>query len=718
MWIMTKMKRGLTLTLAGLMASTAIVSPLFAEQTIGLEPILISLDSDNGNGPVEGYAAEGSTSATGTNLELVETPVTVNVIGQEQMEDQGATSVGEALRYTAGVSAEYRGSSNLSDETQVRGFGDRTFVPTFLDGLSFGRGIHAQLDPFYLERIDVVKGPNSVAYGQVTPGGLIAMTSKKPTDGESNRVEVAVGSDEYMRLSGDFQGTLDDEGRLTYRFVGSAWQKNLQGDFDQNRFFIAPSLEWAVSDATKVTITALYQNEPDAGNRGFMPYYGIVEPTEDGILLDDDFQSYAPDYDSVERETKSVGYEIENELGNGWKLDHSLRYTELEISQTQVGMWDPVNYGTDDSDFYLYRFLSEDSAKTLAGDVNITGQMQTGALTHDLTFGMDYLKNEVDSSYARSATDLYVFSVVDMNYPTASDIAAMTLDAYSYTSTSDLTQTGVYAQDRITFGDWALLLGGRYDWTKTVATWNGSSDGTYEDEAFTGRAALSYTTAFGLVPYVSYATSFEPVTSLDDNGEATFKPTTGEQWEIGAKWQSADKRFLVSAAYFDITKKNITESDPVTDETVQIGEIRSKGFEIEARGELTDRLSIIGSYFNADATYESGDDKGNTFTAVPTEQAALWVKYAVNDVFDVSLGARYTGSSYANSANTLSVPSYTLFDAGLGIDLGEIWQSAEGVSANLSIQNLTDERYVASCVRSYCWLGEGRNIQASISYEW
>ncbi|WP_460274497.1 TonB-dependent siderophore receptor [Celeribacter sp. ULVN23_4] len=715
---MTKIKRGVALTLSALMATTALVNPVLAQDATDLEPILIEGYSEDSDGPVEGYAAEGSSSATGSNIELVETPVTVNVIGQEQMEDQGATSVAEALRYTAGVSAEYRGSSNLSDETQLRGFGDRTFVPKFLDGLSFGRGIHAQLDPFYLERIEVVKGPNSVAYGQVTPGGLIAMTSKKPTDGESNRVEVAVGSDEYMRFSGDFQGTLDDEGRLKYRFVGSAWQKNLQGDFDQNRFFIAPSLEWAVSDATKVTVTALYQNEPDAGNRGFMPYYGIVEPTEDGILLDDDFQSWAPDYDSVERETKSVGYEIEHELSGGWKLEHSLRYTELEISQTQVGMWDPVEYGTDDSDFYLYRFLSEDSAKTLVGDVNLTGQVQTGALTHDLSFGVDYVKNEVDSSYARSAADLYVFSLVDMNYPDADDIAAMTLDGYSYTSTSDLTQTGVYAQDRITFGDWALLLGGRYDWSEVVATRDGSNTGTYEDEAFTGRAALSYTTAFGLVPYVSYSTSFEPVTSLDDDGDASFDPTTGEQWEIGAKWQSSDKRFLVSAAYFDITKKNITESDPVTDETVQIGEIRSKGFEIEARGELTDQLSLIASYFNTDATYESGDDEGNTFYAVPTEQAALWVKYAVNDAFDVSLGARYTGKSYGDSANTIVVPSYTLFDAGFGLDLGEIWQSAEGVNANLSIQNLTDERYVASCVRSYCWLGEGRNFQASISYEW
>jgi TonB-dependent siderophore receptor len=544
------------------------------------------------------------------------------------------------------------------------------------------------------------------------------MSSKKPTEDQGNRVELAVGSDEYVRFSGDFQGDLDDEGRLKYRFVGSAWQKNLQGDFDQNRFFIAPSLEWQVSEATTLTLSALYQNEPDAGNRGFMPYYGIVKPTEDGILLDDDFQSYAPDYDSVERETKSLGYELTHEFANGWTLDHSLRYTELEISQTQVGMWDPVDYGTDDSDFYLYRFLSEDSAQTLAGDVQVSGQVQTGGLTHELTFGMDYLKNEVDSSYARSATDTYIFSVVDMNYPDAADIAAMTLDGYSYTSTSDLTQTGLFAQDRITFGDWAVLLGGRYDWTETVATRNGVHTGTYEDEAFTGRAAVSYTTAFGLVPYLSYSTSFEPVTSLDDSGEATFEPTTGEQWEVGAKWQSSDGRFLVSAAYFDITKKNITESDPVTSETVQIGEIRSKGFEIEARGELTDRLSVIGSYFNTDATYETGDDKGNTFYAVPTEQAALWVKYAVNDAFDVSLGARYTGSSYANSANTLSVPSYTLFDAGFGVDLGALWPSAEGVNAKLSIQNLTDERYVASCVRSYCWLGEGRNLQASVSYEW
>jgi Outer membrane receptor for monomeric catechols len=168
---MTQMTRGVALTLASLMASTAIVAPALAQETVELEQILIEGLTEEADGPVEGYAAGQSASATGSDIALVKTPVTVNVIGQDQIEDQGATSVAEALRYTAGVSAEYRGTSNLSDEIQLRGFGDRTFVPKFLDGLSFGQGIHAQLDPFYLERIEVVKGPNSVAYGQVTPGG-------------------------------------------------------------------------------------------------------------------------------------------------------------------------------------------------------------------------------------------------------------------------------------------------------------------------------------------------------------------------------------------------------------------------------------------------------------------------------------------------------------------------------------------------------------------
>ncbi|RJE78692.1 TonB-dependent receptor [Paracoccus sp. JM45] len=130
------------------------------------------------------------------------------------------------------------------------------------------------------------------------------------------------------------------------------------------------------------------------------------------------------------------------------------------------------------------------------------------------------------------------------------------------------------------------------------------------------------------MPYISYSTSFEPVTSRDEYGQASFKPTTGEQWELGGKWASADERLMVSAAYFDIYKKNVTEIDPVTDKTVQIGKVASRGFELEAKGRITEKASVIASYFNTDATYETGDYEGNTFYAVPTEQAVLWMTMA------------------------------------------------------------------------------------------
>ncbi|TQS72536.1 TonB-dependent siderophore receptor [Rhodobacteraceae bacterium] len=706
------------LSISALLATTAIIPPAGAQEVVELAPILVQSDAEAGSGPVTGYSATTSATALGQDLALSKTPVSVSVIGQEQIEDQGATSVSQALRYSAGVAVEYRGTSNMDDAVQLRGFGDRSFVPQFLDGLSFGRGVKSQLDPFYLERIEVVKGPNSLTYGQVTPGGLVAMVSKRPTDAQGNMVRLSAGSDDYLRLDGDFQGDLDRQGQFKYRVVGSAWQKNLQGDFDQNRLFVAPSVQWAMSDRTTVTLSALYQNEPDAGNRGFMPYYGVAAPTEDGVLLDDSFQSYAPDYDFAKRETWSLGYTLEHRFANGWKLDHTLRYSDVDLTHSQVGFWDPVNYGTADSDLYLYRFYETTSAQTLGTNIRLSGTAQTGALSHDIAVGMDYLRVKSDGAYARSATDAYVFSLVDMNFPTASDIAGLTLDASSNTTTSDLTQTGVFAQNRISLGDWAVLVGGRYDWTDTKATRDGTMTGRYKDEKFTGRAALSYQTAFGLMPYISYSTSFEPVTSLDDNGRASFKPTTGEQWEVGGKWASNDGRFTVSAAYFDISKTNITENDPVTDVTRQIGEVGSKGFELEARGEITDRLSLIASYFNTDATYKTGDNKGNTFYAVPTEQAAVWMKYAVIDGLDLSLGARYTGKSYADGANTQTVPSYTLYDAGIGVDLGRFWQAGDGARANLTVQNLTDERYVSSCVRSYCWLGEGRTVQASLTYEW
>lgn len=694
----------------GLLASSALSGAAYAQDVIDLDAISVEGVVEEEGGQVEGYVASTSSAATVGALARSETPVSVSVVGSEQMEDQGAASVVEALRYTSGVFGEYRGTSNLRDEIVMRGFGDRSFVPKSLDGMALG-STATQLDPYYLERVEAVKGPNSVVSGQATPGGMIAMTSKRPTEDQGNELQVAIGSDNYQRVNGDFQGDLNADGSLSYRVVGSAWQKNLQGAFDQSRYVIAPSLKWEISPDTTLIVSGLYQDEPEAGQRGFTPKLGTLLPTNNGVWIDEDFQSYAPDYDYVERETQSLGYELEHKLANGWTLNHKLRWSEVDMEHSQLGLWSSSDGGS--GNYPLYVFVDENNVKSLTGDVSLAGTIETGPVTHNVTLGVDTKHVEDTAAYARSGS-VFTYNFADNTTPSVADIEAVALDAYTSASTTTSTQTGIYVQDQFALGQWGVLAGLRYDWAET------STSETYKSEALTGRLGLSYEFDNGVMTYLSYSTSFEPVNALDDDDNPSYDPTTARQWELGAKWASADNSLFVSAAIFDIRKENIVESrtEAGVTTTEQIGAVSSKGFELEAQGQVTDRLSVVGAYGYNKGEYETGSNKGNAFYAVPEETASLWLKYDLLEGLQTSVGARYVGTSWNNSSNDFQVPAYTLYDAGLSVDLGQFWSDASGVTAKLAVQNLTDERFVTSCVHNYCWLGEGRNWSASLTYEW
>lgn len=715
--------------LRGLLMGSTILTALPAlaqEQDLGTIYLERQQSAEEAGGPVEGYVAQRSGSATKSDTPIAETPVSISVVTADQITDQDAGSVAEALRYTPGVFSEYRGTSNLHDETSIRGLGDRAFAPKYLDGLTIGSASMGQLDPYYLERVEVVKGPASLTYGQVVPGGVITQFSKRPTEAGGNEVVLSLGSDDYARVSADLQGDLDEAGRLSYRLVASAWKKTLQDDLEQNRVLFAPSLTWEASEATKVTLTALYQNEPDAGWRGFLPLSGTLEPTEIGLEIDKDFLSYAPDYDNVERETWALGYEVEHEFENGMTLNHRLRGTSIDATQQGVGLWSHVS--DDGSSFPLYVFENSDDVEQLAVDTYLSGEFATGGAEHSWLAGFDYLYSHSDASYARDDGATFTFDFADKDYITSAEANSVSLDAYTSATETTLRQTGIYLQDQIEIGNWRVLLGGRYDWTETTiddsyaASWgSGSSNDSYEAEAFSGRAALAYRFDNGVMPYLSYSTSFEPVTELDDDGDASFEPTRGKQWETGVKWASSDGNVLLTAALFDIVKDNILETDTVAgvSETKQIGEIRSRGFELEAHAKVNDRLSVMAGYSKADPTYETGEYEGNQLHVTPLETASLWMKYALVDGLDMSLGLRHMGKTWGDQENTIELPDYTLVDLGLSADLGQFSDSYEGLRARINVSNVTDERYVTSCAFGrYCWFGEGRTVTASLSYEW
>ncbi len=289
-------------------------------------------------------------------------------------------------------------------------------------------------------------------------------------------------------------------------------------------------------------------------------------------------------------------------------------------------------------------------------------------------------------------------------------------------------QTGLYVQDQIALDNWRLTLGGREDWVHTGATFynKGDATNTSRDKKFSGNAALSYIFDNGVAPYISYAESFQPTTGADMNSTSSLKPTEGKQWEIGVKYQPVGSDSLFTAAVYDLRQENVSVSQNIggTPVTSQTGEVKVSGIELEATSNVTDNLKMIGAYSYADTEVKKGQYAGNRLQQAPRNQASLWADYTWHEGtlngFSVGAGARYVGSTYGDQANTYDgyAGSYTLYDAAVRYDLGQLNGSLKGVSVAVNANNLFNKDYLASCDGYYCYYGDQRSVVGSVSYKW
>ena len=291
-----------------------------------LAPVTVDGRAESATGPVDGLLARRSAGGTKTDTSVMETPQAVSVITRDQMQAQDVQSVSQALRYSSGVFTEYRGSSNQSDEIFMRGFG---YAPKFLDGLAYGSASKGQIDPWLLERVEVVRGPSSVLYGQASPGGILNLVSKRPQAEPLREVQFDVGNHERASAAFDAGGKIDDDGKLLYRLSGLA--RTQHSDVDgvrDERVALAPAFTWLPNSDTRFTLLTSYQNEPEAGYRNFLPAMGLVYGGSNGYgHIPRSFNGSDPDYDKSWREQGSVGYELEHRLNSTFTLRQNLRYS-------------------------------------------------------------------------------------------------------------------------------------------------------------------------------------------------------------------------------------------------------------------------------------------------------------------------------------------------------------------------------------------------------
>lgn len=441
------------------------------------ETILVTQGvSQEPTAPVKGMVATKTLSATKTSAELVKTPQSVSVVTRDQMDALDATSVSQALRYTAGAFTEYRGSSNRNDEVFVRGF---SYVPKFLDGLSFGATASSQtgtVDPWLLERVELVRGPASVLFGQVNPGGLISMTSKRPTSEPIHKVQFSTGNRDLAEGAFDFGGPLSDDGRVLYRLNGIArTQHNQVEDYKDSRVAIAPAITWYPNDQTRFTLLTSYQKDPDAGYRNFLPAYGTVT-SANGKYIPLDFNVSDPDYDQSWREQTMVGYEFEHQFNDMMTFRQNARYASIKQKYRYL-----VYFNSKPESTLLSRRAQHEERTTneFGIDNQLEAQFATAQMNHTLLGGLDYKSSNDKQLLMRGSGSQYD---MDWTHP----VYGVNVDESTFSPASheqqNLDQMGLYLQDQMSWNNWELLLSGRYDWTEVRTTDYINSEKTQQND--------------------------------------------------------------------------------------------------------------------------------------------------------------------------------------------------------------------------------------------
>ncbi|CAM2155529.1 iron complex outermembrane recepter protein [Pararobbsia alpina] len=681
-----------------------------------LAPVVVNGQvSETATSPIDGYVARRSATGTKTDTPIVETPQSISVITADQMQAQAVQTVGQALRYTPGVIGEqYGGLDTTIDYFVVRGFPNQF---PYIDGLStetFFTLLAPAYDPYGLERIDVLRGPSSVLYGQNIPGGMINLVTKRPTEEPVHEASFGIGSYGDVDARVDIGGPLTHDGTLLYRFTGDASTTGSQQDFQTDKHvYLAPALTWKPSADTSFTLLSHFSYRNSSDPTVNLPSQGTLFEGPNGTRIGTNTFDGEPDFNSIRRTEEAIGYEFEHRFNDWLTVRQNLRYTHVKLDEEVVG-----NAGLEDDGQTIdrYGFAAEASSNIFTVDNQAEFHFDTGAFKHTALVGIDYV-HSIDQWAENDAT-----SVPSLNlYAPVYGAGPIVLGGVDYSVEHHVDQTGLYAQDQIKFGKLIGTFGVREDWARTsefdrIA---GLTDQNNDSSRFTYRAGLVYLSDTGLAPYVSYSTSFQPGLGNTFDG-AALKPTTGQSVEVGVKYQPAGQKSFAMLSLYNTLEKNVVEPDfdhPDGNFVVQTGAQRVKGIELSGVADFGAGLSVTAAYTYMDGVVASSDQgfAGNQAPNVPHHMASLWADKTLQGGPLAGLGfgggVRYLGPQYGDEANDVKMASTTLFDALVHYDIDH-WR------LSVNAQNLFDRVYANCQSTNYCSYGLRRSVIGRATYQW
>lgn len=534
----------------------------------------------------------------------------------------------------------------------------------------------------------VLKEPASVLYGQGGIGGRVNLVTKQPLRDPFYAVEGSAGSYNFYRGAIDISGSLNPEATVLYRLNAAAQTRESFVDFyEQQRYLVAPVVSWLISDRTTLTLKANFSAVEGSFDRG-IPAEGSVLPNPNGEIPRNR-NAGEPDVDNSQQSVFRFGFDLEHRFSDNWQMRSVFRTSLLRLNR-EIVFSRGANALQSDGRTLDRIFDDQDYNEDIYNlDTYAVGNFTTGSIQHQLVAGINLFRYDTNTvGFTRPIASLDVFEPEYSASPTGSAIPA-------YDITNRTQQLGLYLQDLISLTDnLKLLLGGRFDIASQRygdATENfGSTDDFKQEEAFSPRVGIVYQPIQPISLYASYSRSFNQATSTFSAAQP--EPERGEQYEIGVKADLAE-RLSATLAFYDLTRSNLPTADlgnPLL--TIQVGEQRSRGIELDIAGEILQGWNIIAGYAYTDAriTEDNDFEVGNRLNNVPQHAINLWTTYEIpSGAFQglgFGLGVFYFGERQGDLANTFELPSYIRTDAAL-------FYTRNNFRAALNIRNLFDVDY-------------------------
>ena len=685
---------------------------------------------------VTGYVPTSTSAGTRTETPITDIPRSISVIGAQQIQDQGSRSLGDAMRYMPGVQANHFGADPFGEWINMRGFSTRAFQDGIPDIESNPEKGDVRDDPFVYERMEVLRGPSAAVSGNNSPGGVIHMVSKRPQATPFGEVNLSYGSYDTKLLSLDSTGPLDKDGQWLYRVLALGSKGGAQVDHAKSeRGLFKPMLTWVPTARTNVTVFAEYQRDYNNTVLGYLPKWGTLFDRAPGKLDPRLFIS-EPDWDRARGIRKRAGWEVNQQLSDNWSLRHHLRYSKSERDLRSIfpdypdvkeEVWTDEEGNTDaEAGQYMLRKYTFEAGhrNTLTADLLFQGRFNTGSMKHTalIAFDMNNIRSS-DKGSDGEVSSLNAYNPVYGNFeaPDLSELNPTTKKFRFY---------GITLQDQVKVTD-ALTVAAtlRYDKAEQRRTNAWLEEGEaptqkQKNDNLAPSVGVMWDIGGGVKPYISYSESFqvEGIYGSQKVDGSFLKPETAKQTEVGVKWQSADKRVLLTGGVFDIKMNDRIVADPVNDGYfIQAGKQKASGLELESSFNLRSwnliaQYTYVKNQFRAPFT-NAEDLVGVQLPGVPKHAASAWATYRFSDFglpnLRAGAGILYRGKTEDGSNVTRdSVPSVTT---------GDLMASYEfdNVTFSLNVNNVADKKFLAYCAADGdCGWGARRNIMGTLTYRW